>query len=129
VTGLTIVGSDELTGTTAQTSGMNRMAAITRERGADNLWAGLVVMDPGAKSGAHHHGESESVIYILSGRAMFRWGDDLADTVEAGAGDFIFVPPNLVHQEINPDEAERLQCLVIRDGGDNIVVNVDARTA
>ena len=129
MTGLTIVGTDALSETTAQTEGMRRMAAITRDRGAGNLWAGLVVMDAGAKSGAHHHGDSESVIYILSGRAMFRWGDSLVDTAEAGPGDFIFVPPNLVHQEINPDQTEPLRCVVIRDGGDNVVVNVDAPNA
>jgi uncharacterized RmlC-like cupin family protein len=129
LTGLTIVGSEALSQTTAQTAGMRRMAAITHDKGAGSLWAGLVVMDPGTESGPHHHGDSESVIYILSGQARFRWGDDLAEAGEAVAGDFIFVPPNVVHQEINPDQSEPLRCVVIRDGGDNVVVNVDAPNA
>jgi len=92
--GVRVVRADELDPNTPQTPGMNRAAAITTARaGAEKLWAGTVVVDAGAKTGAHHHGPVESVIYVASGRARMRWGDRLEFVAEAGPGDFIFVPP------------------------------------
>jgi uncharacterized RmlC-like cupin family protein len=129
VSGLTIVSGGHLSADTAQTTGMKRMAAIDRGLGAKELWAGVVVIDPAAQTGAHHHGDNESIIFILSGRARFRWGERLENADEAAAGDFVFVPPNLVHQEINADDTESLRCVVVRSGGDNVVVNVDLATA
>ena len=73
----------------------------TARAGAEKLWAGTVVIHPKAKTGAHHHGPVESVIYVVSGRARMRWGDRLEFTAEAGPGDFIYVPPYVPHQEIN----------------------------
>src|SRR3954467_8513166 len=76
--GVRVVRSDELDVNTAQTPGMNRAAAITHARaGAEKLWAGTVVIQPKAKTGAHHHGPVESVIYVVTGRARMRWGDRL----------------------------------------------------
>jgi uncharacterized RmlC-like cupin family protein len=77
------------------------------------------------KSGAHHHGEIESAIYIISGRARFRYGEHLEHIIEANAGDFIYVPPYIVHQEINASEAEPVEMIVTRGSQENIVVNVD----
>ena len=92
--GVRVVRSSELDINTAQTPGMNRAAAITHARaGAEKLWAGTVVIHPKAKTGAHHHGPVESVIYVVSGRARMRWGDRLEFVAEAGPGDFIYVPP------------------------------------
>ena len=72
---------------TPQTPGMNRAAAITRARaGAEKLWAGTVVIHPKAKTGAHHHGPVESVIYVVSGKARMRWGENLEFMAEAGPG-------------------------------------------
>ena len=79
---------------TAADAGMRREAAIDAARaGAEKLWAGTVVIHPDAKTGPHHHGELESVIYVVSGRARMRWGERLEFTAEAGPGDFIYVPP------------------------------------
>src|SRR6266851_3287147 len=61
----------------------------SRPRGARKLWAGTVTIHPSAKTGAHHHGELESVIYVVKGRARMRWGDRLEYLAEAGPGDFI----------------------------------------
>jgi len=73
--GVRVVHSNELDINTAQTPGMNRAAAITHARaGAEKLWAGTVVIHPKAKTGAHHHGPVESVIYVVSGKARMRWG-------------------------------------------------------
>ncbi len=82
-------------------------------------------MGPGVKSGAHHHGEVESAIYIISGDARFRYGDHLEHTVVARAGDFIFVPAYIVHQEINASDSEPVLMVVSRGSQENVVVNVD----
>jgi uncharacterized RmlC-like cupin family protein len=124
--GVRIVHAGELDCNTAQTEGMQRAAAISRAKaGAEKLWAGTVTIDPHAKTGAHHHGDLESVIYVVSGRARMRWGDRLEFTAEAGPGDFIFVPPFVPHQEINAGGDERLECVVVRSGQEAVVVNLD----
>src|SRR3954466_4663138 len=124
--GIKIVRAADLDSNTPQTPGMTRAAAITHARtGASKLWAGTVVVEPNAKTGPHHHGELETVLYIIRGRARMRWGDRLEFSGEAGPGDFIFVPPYVPHQEINalPDAA----CGggVVRSGQEPVVVNLD----
>ena len=110
---------------TAQTPGMHREAGVAASTvGAENIWVGHVTMAPGAKSGVHHHGHVESSIYIINGRARFRFGDKLQETVEVGPGDFIYVPPQIVHQELNADENAPVEMIVARDGQANVVVNV-----
>ncbi|MBI1885342.1 MAG: cupin domain-containing protein [Chloroflexi bacterium] len=105
---------------------MHRLAAVAGGTvGSRNLWVGLVTMAPGARSGAHHHGDCESVIYITRGRARFRFGERLEQTVEAGPGDFIYVPPRAVHQEKNASDSEGIEMIVCRDSQENVVVNVD----
>jgi uncharacterized RmlC-like cupin family protein len=95
--------------------GMTRAAAINFARvGAQKLWAGTVTIDANAKTGAHHHGHLESVIYVLKGKARMRWGERLEFTAEAGPGDFIFVPPYVPHQEINALSEEKLECVLMR---------------
>src|ERR1700709_836473 len=122
--GVRVVHGDELDANTAQTPGMNRAAAITRARaGAEKLWAGTVVIHPRAKTGAHHHGPVESVIYVVSGRARMRWGDRLEFIAEAGPGDFIYVPPYVPHQEINANDDEPLSCVLVRSGQEPVVGN------
>jgi uncharacterized RmlC-like cupin family protein len=124
--GVRIVRSDQLDTNTAQTPGMTRAAAINHAvAGANKLWAGTVTIEPDAKTGAHHHGELESVIYVVSGRARMRWGDQLEYMAEAGPGDFIFVPPFVPHQEMNGSADERLLCVLVRSDQEPIVVNLD----
>ena len=69
-----------------------------------------------AKTGAHHHGAVESVIYVVSGRARMRWGERLEFVAEAGPGDFIYVPPYVPHQEINASDDAPLSCVAVRSG-------------
>ncbi len=124
--GIRIVRAGELDGNTPQTPGMTRAAAITHATaGAQKLWAGTVVVQPDAKTGAHHHGELETVLYIVKGRARFRWGENLEFVDEAGPGDFIYVPPFVPHQEINARPDEPVEAVVVRSGQDPIVVNLD----
>ena len=128
--GIRIVRAGELDTNTPQTPGMNRAAAITHARtGATKLWAGTVHIHANAKTGAHHHGELESVIYVVSGRARMRWGDHLEFVAEAGPGDFIYVPPFVPHQEINASRTEVLSCVLVRSGQEPVVVNLDIEPA
>ena len=124
--GVRVVPGDQLDANTAQTPGMDRKAAITFARvGAQKLWAGTVHIHANAKTGAHHHGHLESVIYVVKGRARMRWGDRLEFMAEAGPGDFIWVPPFVPHQEINASVDEVLECVLLRSGQEPVVVNLD----
>jgi uncharacterized RmlC-like cupin family protein len=124
--GVKIIRASELDPNTPQTPGMTRAAAITHARtGATKLWAGTVVVQPDAKTGPHHHGELETVLYVIRGCARMRWGDKLEFSGEAGPGDFIFVPPFVPHQEINAKHDEPCECVVVRSGQDPVVVNLD----
>ena len=124
--GVRVVTSDRLDFDTAQTSGMTRAAAINRaSAGSEKLWAGTVEIHPNAKTGAHHHGPLESVIYVVKGKARMRWGDQLEFIAEAEPGDFIYVPPYVPHQEINASEDESLECVLVRSDQEPVVVNLD----
>lgn len=124
--GVRVIRPEHFDAATAQTPGMHRLAAVSGSSvGAQGIWAGTVSISPGALTSAHHHGELESVIYVLSGRARMRWGDDLEFVAEAGPGDFIFVPPYVPHQEINASDDQPLECVLARNGTEAIVVNLD----
>ena len=124
--GVKIISEDQLDDNTPQTKGMKRYAAVAKKNvGAEKIWAGKVNIEPGAKTGAHHHGELESVIYVLSGKAKMRWGEKLEFEKYAYPGDFIFVPPFVPHQEINALSNEPLNCVLFRSGQDPVVVNLD----
>ena len=130
VHGVRVIPADKLDPNTAQSPGMSRAAAINFARvGAQKIWAGTVTIRPNAKTGAHHHGSLESVIYVVRGRARMRWGDRLEFVAEAGPGDFIFVPPFVPHQEINASSAEPLECVVVRSDNEAVVVNLDIEAA
>ncbi len=127
--GVRIVHSNELDRNTPQSPGMTRAAAITHARaGAEKLWAGTVTVEAEMKTGPHHHGELETVLYIIRGRARFRWGTNLEFVAEAGPGDFIYIPPYVPHQEINAARDESMEAVVVRSGQEPIVVNLDIAT-
>lgn len=124
--GVRIIPAQSLDTNTAQTPGMSRAAAIDLARvGAQKIWAGTVTIEANAKTGAHHHGSLESVIYIVRGRARMRWGAHLEYVAEGGPGDFIYVPPYVPHQEINASPQEALECVVVRSDNEAVVVNLD----
>src|SRR5215813_8566088 len=124
--GVRIVRHGEFDPNTPQTPGMHREAAISRaSAGSEKIWAGTVIIQPGAQTGAHHHGALESVIYVVTGRARMRWGDRLEFVAEAGPGDFIYVPPFVPHQEINANAGEQLSCVLVRSDQEPVVVNLD----
>ena len=128
--GVRVIPGGSLDPNTAQTPGMHREAAINYARvGAQKIWAGTVTVQPNAKTGAHHHGELESVIYVVRGKARMRWGEQLEFIAEAGPGDFIYVPPFVPHQEINASRDEPLECVLVRSDNEAVVVNLDIEPA
>jgi uncharacterized RmlC-like cupin family protein len=128
--GVRIVKAGELDPNTPQTPGMTRAAAINfAKAGAKKLWAGTVNVQPNAKTGAHHHGHLESIIYVVRGRARMRWGERLEYVAEADPGDFIYVPPYVPHQEINARTDEPLECVLVRSDQEAVVVNLEIEPA
>ena len=128
--GVRIVRGDKLDLNTPQTPGMVRAAAVNRAMvGANKLWAGTATIHPNAKTGPHHHGELESIIYVVSGKARMRWGERLEFFADAGPGDFIYVPPFVPHQEINANPDQPLVCVVVRSDQEPVVVNLDISSA
>jgi uncharacterized RmlC-like cupin family protein len=121
-----VVRPQERDAGTAQTPGMVRTAGVSaRTCGSAGIWMGEFTNEPGFRSGAHHHGDIESAIYVLHGTVRMRWGDHLEHSADASAGDFIFVPARLVHQEINTSPTERVVAVLARGGQENVVINVD----
>jgi uncharacterized RmlC-like cupin family protein len=121
-----VVRGDELSDDTPQTSGLQRFEAVSAKRlGSTDLWMGLSVLPPGSKTGVHHHGQSETALYILSGVGRWWVGDRLDAKREARPGDFVFIPPNAVHWEENASDTEPVQMIVARSTQDAIVVNLD----
>jgi uncharacterized RmlC-like cupin family protein len=124
--GVRVIPGDQLDPNVPSTPGMDRKAAINFARaGAQKLWAGTVTIKPNAKTGAHHHGHLESIIYVVRGRARMRWGDHLQFTAEANPGDFIFIPPYVPHQEINASTDQVLECVLVRSDGQAVAINLD----
>ena len=124
--GVKVIPDNALDPNTAQTPGMNRATAIDNARaGAEKICAGTVTINANAKTGAHHHGDLESIIYVVKGKARMRWGENLEFTAEAGPGDFIFVPPYVPHQEINASPDEVLECVLVRSDGEAVAINLD----
>jgi uncharacterized RmlC-like cupin family protein len=124
--GLRIIRSGDLNTNTPQTPGMTRAEAISHARvGAQKLWAGTVVVEPNARTGPHHHGDLETVIYVVRGRARFRWGNHLEFVDEAGPGDFVYVPPYVPHQELNARKDQAVEAVIVRSGQEPVVVNLD----
>jgi uncharacterized RmlC-like cupin family protein len=109
---------------TAQTPGSERYAAVARSLGiTTTLWAGLFEVKPRSKTGIHHHGEQETIAYVLSGDCEIRWGASGEFIGRANAGDFIRVPPFLLHMEINPSFVTPFRWVVVRSTATPIVVN------
>ena len=104
---------------------MRRLAAISRVLvGAEALWAGVMLAEPDTASSVHHHGPLETVIYVLSGRSRVRWGNRLEHDTDLETGDFVYIPPYMPHQEINPSPDQPTQWIVVRSGGEAVLVNL-----
>jgi uncharacterized RmlC-like cupin family protein len=130
VTGLRLIRAGETSRDTAQTSGMTRSAAISGAQvGARSLWMGTTVMAPASRSGDHHHGESETGIFVVSGHAVFVFRDPGTGALvrlETSPGDFVWVPPHVPHREENPAPDADAVVVIARSTQEAIVVTVDA---
>jgi uncharacterized RmlC-like cupin family protein len=110
---------------TPQTTGMRRLAAISHLlAGSESLWAGVMLAEPNTTSSVHHHGELETVVYVLSGRSRVSWGSRLEHEVDLEPGDFLLIPPYMPHQEINPSPDQATVWVVVRSGQEAVVVNL-----
>src|SRR5258707_9039713 len=120
-----IVSPAEFDSGTAQTPGSERRAAIAPALGiASAIWGGLFEVEPGARTGIHHHGEQETIAYVLSGICEVRWGARGEYVARAKAGDFIHVPAFLPLMEINPSDSQPFRWVVVRSTSTPIVVNL-----
>jgi uncharacterized RmlC-like cupin family protein len=120
-----IVRADERSTDTPQTPGLLREVAFDGRNPDAKVLSGFVSsVQPGAATGAHHHGDQETILYVLNGRARFRWGERLEEVAEAGEGDFVFIPGGLIHQEINASADRGTAWVVVRSAPDPIVVNL-----
>jgi uncharacterized RmlC-like cupin family protein len=119
------VRSAEMSTGTAQTPGMTRREAVSaRTVGSERVWMGRAEVGPGVSSGNHHHGDSETAIYVVSGHPVFVFaenGQEVRLTPEPG--DYVFVPPFTPHREENPGSEEAVVVLA-RSSQEAIVVNL-----
>ena len=124
--GVRIIKPHQFDANTPQTPGMQRIAAVSRElAGSKGIWGGITVVAPNVASGIHHHGEIETIIYVVSGHGKMRWGDKMQFEQEVEPGDFIYVPPFVPHQEINPSPDTPSQWVIVRNSQEPIVVNLE----
>jgi uncharacterized RmlC-like cupin family protein len=120
------IAAGELDADTAQTSGMQRAAAVSGKTvGAEGLWMGTTTVPAHTDSGAHHHGHSETGIYVAVGTPIFafRDGDEVIE-LQTQPGDFVFVPPYVPHRETNPSD-EPAVVVIARTTQEAIAVPLD----
>ena len=124
-TGISVVGPERFSLGTSQTSGSLRLAAIAGELGVQSgMWGGVFVVEPGARTGIHHHGAQETIAYVLEGEAYVRWGEAGEHSATVRAGEFLHVPAGLPHQEVNPSAEKAFRWVVVRSTSEPIVVNL-----
>jgi uncharacterized RmlC-like cupin family protein len=125
---LRLIPGASLSSGTTQTTGMIRTAAISGDlTGAQALWMGRTVVLPATKSADHHHGESETGIYVVSGHPVFVFRDPDSGSLvrlETSPGDYVWVPPHVPHREENPSPDTEAVVVIARSTQEAIVVGV-----
>ena len=125
VNGVRLVKPLQFNERTPQSTGMLRLEAVSHGLvGSEALWAGVMLADPDTASSVHHHGPLETVVYVASGQSKVRWGSRLEYEVDLEPGDFLFIPPFMPHQEINPSPDQPTEWVVVRSGPEAIAVNL-----
>ena len=124
--GVNVVRAVSLDAVMQDPSGTGRATAFDfAGTGSQKTWIGRVTVKPGAKTGAHHHGRHEVMVYVIAGRTEIRWGDRLEFAAEAGAGDFVYFTPHVPHQELNLSASETIEFLVVRSDNEKIAIKLD----
>jgi uncharacterized RmlC-like cupin family protein len=120
------VRASELSSGTAQTEGMQRFAAISGGSvGSEKIWMGETYVSPETVSDNHHHGDSETAIFVRSGNPAFVFHDGVQEVrIATAPGDYIFVPPYVPHREENPDHDQPAVIVIARSTQEAIVVNL-----
>jgi uncharacterized RmlC-like cupin family protein len=125
--GIRIITPEQFDSSTAQTPGSKRLAAIAGTSTSDSqMWGGLFFVEPKSQTAIHHHGIQETIVYVLEGQALIRWGEHGEFEAMANRGDFMRVPPFLPHREINPSGSVTFSWVVVRSTPEPIVVNLPA---
>lgn len=126
---ISVVHPEQFSKGTSQTPGSHRLAAISSDLDIHSaLWAGTFLVEPGARTGIHHHGAQETVAYVLEGESFIQWGERGEHSLTARTGDFLHVPGWLVHREINRSKDTPFRWVVIRSTSEPIVVNLPEDT-
>lgn len=121
---ISVISPSSFDSNTLQTAGSQRAAAISPSQGIKSaMWGGVFAVDPGVSTGVHHHGEQETIAYMLEGKCLVRWGDRGEFSAVARQGDFIHVPAWLLHMEVNTSASKIFRWLVVRSTPTPIVVN------
>jgi uncharacterized RmlC-like cupin family protein len=115
-----------LSSATAQTPGMERYEAVSGSlTGSEKIWMGENHVAAGLRSANHHHGSSETGIYVVSGHPVFVFAEGTEEVrINAAPGDYIFVPPYVPHREENPSADEEAVVVLARSSQESIVVNL-----
>ncbi len=120
-----LVRPGEFSEDTAQTPGSRRLGAIAPDRGIpSSMWGGLFTVPAGGQTAIHHHGKQDTVVYVLGGTALLRWGHHGQFSATARPGDFVYVPAYLPHKEINLSDETDFRWVVVRSTPQPIVVNL-----
>lgn len=107
--------------------GVERAIAISRTLvRSDGMYASVVRTRPGGSTLAHHHEDCETVIFVVSGRARFSWGETGTEhEIIADAGDFVYIPAREVHTESNVSLTDWLEVVVVRNCPEPVTVLVE----
>ena len=124
----TVIHSDSLEVEVASGS-MTRLAGVSKAlAGTEGIHLAIATIPPGCASSPHYHVNCESAIYVVSGNGRFLTGKNLETTLDIAKGDFIYVPPDSVHQPVNDSKSETMELIVARNAPVEIVVEFDPAT-
>ena len=121
------LGPDDWQREAGQNADMERAIAVSRRTvGSTGLYSSVVTTRPGGTSRVHHHGDCETSIYVMSGRARFTWGTTgTEESFEAETGDIVYIPAHELHVEENASPTDDLVVLVTRNCDDAVTIYPD----
>jgi uncharacterized RmlC-like cupin family protein len=122
---ISVIRPSQFSAGTSQTPGSQRHAAICVGLGVTSgMWGGMFLVEPGARTGIHHHGSQETIVYVAEGESFVQWGERGEHSATVCTGDFLHVPGGLPHREVNPSRDKPFRWVVVRSTPEPIVVNL-----